>query len=128
MEGLRRKGLRRHRCRIGHRAGAGDCTGRSGAKLAISDVDTEGLAVTTERLQAMGVEVKADRLQRHRAQKRSALRRRGQAYFGKVNQIYNNAGIAHTGDIEICEFKEIERVVDVDFWGCRQRHRPSCRT
>ncbi|MGH3557857.1 MAG: SDR family NAD(P)-dependent oxidoreductase, partial [Mycobacterium sp.] len=38
-------------------------------------------------------------------------------HFGKVNQIYNNAGIAHTGDIEVCEFKDIERVMDVDFWG-----------
>ena len=30
--------------------------GRSGAKVAISDVDTEGLAVTEERLKAIGVD------------------------------------------------------------------------
>ena len=36
--------------------------GRSGAKLAISDVDTEGLAKTREQLEAIGVPVKADRL------------------------------------------------------------------
>ena len=36
--------------------------GRSGAKVAISDVDTEGLAVTEERLKAIGAPVKADRL------------------------------------------------------------------
>ena len=35
---------------------------RSGAKLAISDVDTEGLAATEERLAAIGAPVKADRL------------------------------------------------------------------
>ncbi|MFN8226943.1 MAG: SDR family NAD(P)-dependent oxidoreductase [Mycobacterium sp.] len=91
--------------------------GRSGAKLAISDVDTEGLAVTTERLQAMGVEVKADRLNVTEREAFLLYADEVKAYFGKVNQIYNNAGIAHTGDIEICEFKEIERVVDVDFWG-----------
>ena len=34
-----------------------------------------------------------------------------------VNQIYNNAGIASAGDIEISQFKDIERVMDVDFWG-----------
>ena len=39
------------------------------------------------------------------------------AHFGKVNQIYNNAGIAFTGDIEVSQFKDIERVMDVDFWG-----------
>ena len=36
--------------------------GRSGAKLAISDVDTEGLAITEERLKAIGAEVKTDRI------------------------------------------------------------------
>ena len=35
---------------------------RSGAKVAISDVDTEGLAVTEERLKAIGAPVKSDRL------------------------------------------------------------------
>ncbi|MBV8177853.1 MAG: SDR family NAD(P)-dependent oxidoreductase, partial [Mycobacterium sp.] len=38
-------------------------------------------------------------------------------HFGKVNQIYNNAGIAFTGDVEISQFKDIERVMDADFWG-----------
>ncbi len=35
---------------------------RSGAKLAISDVNTEGLAETEERIKAIGAPVKADRL------------------------------------------------------------------
>jgi NADP-dependent 3-hydroxy acid dehydrogenase YdfG len=38
-------------------------------------------------------------------------------HFGKVNQIYNNAGIAFTGDVEVTQFKDMERVMDVDFWG-----------
>ena len=37
--------------------------------------------------------------------------------FGKVNQIYNNAGIAFSGDVEITPFKDIERIMDVDYWG-----------
>ena len=36
--------------------------GRAGASVAISDVDTEGLAVTEARLKAIGVKVKTDRL------------------------------------------------------------------
>ena len=36
--------------------------GRSGAHLAISDIDTEGLATTEERLKAIGAQVKSDRL------------------------------------------------------------------
>ena len=35
---------------------------RSGASLAISDVDPEGLAATEERFKAIGAPVKADRL------------------------------------------------------------------
>ena len=34
---------------------------RSGASLAISDIDTEGLAKTEEQVKAIGAEVKADR-------------------------------------------------------------------
>jgi NADP-dependent 3-hydroxy acid dehydrogenase YdfG len=90
---------------------------RSGAKVAISDVDTEGLAVTEERLKAIGAPVKADRLD---VTEREAFELYADAvkeHFGKVNQIYNNAGIAFTGDIEVSSYKDIERVMDVDFWG-----------
>ncbi|WP_454791399.1 SDR family NAD(P)-dependent oxidoreductase [Mycolicibacterium lutetiense] len=91
--------------------------GRSGAKLAISDVDTEGLAVTEERLKAIGAEVKTDRID---VTEREAFLLYADAvkeHFGKVNQIYNNAGIAFSGDVEISQFKDIERVMDVDYWG-----------
>ncbi len=37
--------------------------------------------------------------------------------FGKVNQMFNNAGIAYAGDVGESPFKDIERVIDVDFWG-----------
>ena len=102
---------------VGHRAGAGDRAGRSGAKVAISDVDTEGLADTEERLKAIGAPVKADRLD---VTEREAFLLYADAvkeHFGKVNQIYNNAGIAFAGDVEVSQFKDIERVMDVDFWG-----------
>ncbi|TMS54280.1 SDR family oxidoreductase [Mycobacterium sp. DBP42] len=91
--------------------------GRSGAKLAISDVDTEGLAVTEERLKAIGAEVKTDRLDVTEREAFLLYADTVKEHFGKVNQIYNNAGIAFTGDVEISQFKDIERVMDVDFWG-----------
>jgi NADP-dependent 3-hydroxy acid dehydrogenase YdfG len=90
---------------------------RSGAHLAISDVNTEGLAATEERLKAIGAPVKADRLD---VTEREAFELYADAvvgHFGKVNQIYNNAGIAFAGDVEVSQFKDIERVMDVDFWG-----------
>jgi NADP-dependent 3-hydroxy acid dehydrogenase YdfG len=91
--------------------------GRCGATLAISDVDLEGLAQTEERLKAIGVPVRADRLDVTEREAFHAYADQINEHFGKVNQIYNNAGIAFTGDVEITEFKDIERVMDVDFWG-----------
>ena len=91
--------------------------GRSGASVAISDIDAEGLAVTEERLKAIGAQVKTDRLN---VTEREAFLLYADAvaeHFGKVNQIYNNAGIAYVGDVEVTPFKDIERVIDVDFWG-----------
>jgi NADP-dependent 3-hydroxy acid dehydrogenase YdfG len=90
---------------------------RSGAKLAISDVDTEGLARTEERLKAIGAPVKADRLDVTERERFLAYADEVKNHFGVVNQIYNNAGIAFTGDIEVSQFKDIERVMDVDYWG-----------
>ncbi|MGC7340423.1 SDR family NAD(P)-dependent oxidoreductase, partial [Mycobacteroides abscessus subsp. massiliense] len=76
-----------------------------------------GLAATEERLKAIGAPVKADRLD---VTEREAFLLYADAvkeHYGTVNQIYNNAGIAFTGDVEISEFKDIERVMDVDYWG-----------
>ena len=90
---------------------------RSGAKVAISDVNLEGLAETEQQLKAIGAEVKTDRLD---VTEREAFLLYADAvkeHFGKVNQIYNNAGIAFTGDVEVTPFKDIERVMDVDYWG-----------
>lgn len=90
---------------------------RSGASVAISDVDTEGLAATEERLKAIGAPVKADRLDVTEREAFGVYADAVAEHFGKVNQIYNNAGIAFAGDVEASQFKDIERVMDVDFWG-----------
>ncbi len=105
--------------------GAGSGIGRAlaenlagkGAKLALSDIDAEGLAETVRRCVALGAEVKSDRL--NVAEREAVLLYADavKAHFGKVNQIYNNAGIAYHGDVEHESFKDIERIMDVDFWG-----------
>ena len=90
---------------------------RSGAKVAISDVNTEGLAETEAQIKAIGAPVKADRLNVTEREAFALYADEVVAHYGKVNQIYNNAGIAFTGDIEVSQFKDIERVMDVNFWG-----------
>ena len=90
---------------------------RSGAKLAISDIDTVGLAETEARVKAIGAPVIADRLNVAERESFEHYADTVVAHYGTVNQIYNNAGIAYTGDLEVTGFKDIERVMDVDFWG-----------
>ena len=90
---------------------------RRGARLAISDVDTEGLARTEQQIRDLGADVKADRLDVTEREAVLAYADAVNAHFGKVNQIYNIAGIAFLGDIEVTAFKDLERVIDIDFWG-----------
>lgn len=105
--------------------GAGSGIGRAlalnlaakGAKLALSDIDAEGLAETVRRAEVMGAQVKSDRVN---VAERAAVLAHAQdvvAHFGHVHQVYNNAGIAYNGDVEKVAFKDMERVMDVDFWG-----------
>src|SRR6478735_3523865 len=72
---------------------------RSGASVAISDVDTEGLAVTEERIKAIGAPVKVDRLDVTEREAFELYADAVKAHFGTVNQIYNNAGIGHVVNV-----------------------------
>lgn len=90
---------------------------RRGAKLAISDVDAVGLAATAKQLRVLGAEVHEVRLD---VTDRGAVLRYADdvaVEFGVVNIVINNAGTAFTGDVEDMTFEQIERVMDVDFWG-----------
>ncbi|MHA7651850.1 SDR family NAD(P)-dependent oxidoreductase [Mycobacterium sp. ML4] len=90
---------------------------RSGALLAISDVDAEGLAQTERMIRQMGAPVRADRLDVTEREAFVAYADTVHAHFGTVHQIYNIAGIAFLGDVEVTQFKDIEKVMDVDYWG-----------
>jgi NADP-dependent 3-hydroxy acid dehydrogenase YdfG len=90
---------------------------RRGAKLAISDVDTVGLAETAKQVRVIGAPVHEQRLDVTDRAAVLAYAATVAAEYGTVNLIFNNAGIAFTGDVEEMEFEQIERVIDVDFWG-----------
>ncbi|WP_138997746.1 SDR family NAD(P)-dependent oxidoreductase [Rhodococcus zopfii] len=105
--------------------GAGSGIGRAlavalaakGARLALSDVDTVGLTETVRQVKDLGAEVHSAHLD---VTQREAVFSYADAVlerFGTVNQVYNNAGIAYHGEFERTEFKNIERIMDVDFWG-----------
>jgi short-subunit dehydrogenase len=105
--------------------GAGSGIGRAlalnlakrGAKLALSDIDMEGLGETARQAEAFGVEVRTDRLNVADRETVLAYADTVVDHFGVVHQVYNNAGIAYNGNVANSEFKDIERIIDVDFWG-----------
>lgn len=105
--------------------GAGSGIGRAlalglterGARLALSDIDAAGLAETVRLVEAAGGDVHAQALD---VSEREAVLEYAEAvadHFGVIHQIYNNAGIAHHGEVETTSFKDYDRVMDVDFWG-----------
>ena len=105
--------------------GAGSGIGRAlalnlakrGVKLALSDIDADGLAETVRQTKALGADVKSDRLDVTERETVLAYADAVVAHFGTVNHVYNNAGIAYNGDVERTSFKDIERIMEVDFYG-----------
>ena len=96
--------------------------GRSGASLAISDVDLEGLAKTEEQLKAIGAPVRSDRLDVTEREAFHVYADHINEHYGKVNQIYNNAGIAYTGDVDISHVQRHRARDGCRLLGSCQRH------
>ncbi|MGW1714892.1 SDR family NAD(P)-dependent oxidoreductase [Streptomyces sp. NBC_00075] len=105
--------------------GAGSGIGRAlavalaskGARLALSDVDTAGLAATVRRVEAFGADVEAARVDV--SEREAVFRYAGEVVgrFGRVHQLYNNAGIEYHGAFERSALEDVERIMNVDFWG-----------
>ncbi|KAA1425902.1 SDR family NAD(P)-dependent oxidoreductase [Nocardioides antri] len=105
--------------------GAGSGIGRAlalnlaenGARLALSDVNDEGLAETVVLAEKAGAEVRSDRLD---VADRAAFETYAAAiaaHFGQVNVAINNAGVALAGDFVDLEMKDIDWIIGVNFWG-----------
>lgn len=87
---------------------------RRGARLALSDVDKDGLA---EAAAAITGDVRTDALDVTDRAAVLAYAEDVKAHFGVVNQVYNNAGVTFAGSVLDASFEQIEKVVDIDFWG-----------
>lgn len=90
---------------------------RQGCYLAISDVNAAGLAETAELARKQGVKVLetivnvADR-EAVQAWADEVIRS-----YGKVNLLFNNAGVAHAGTVEGSELAEYEWIMNINMWG-----------
>lgn len=90
---------------------------RQGCHLALSDVNVEGLAETAAQARKLGVSVSeatvnvADREAVH------AWAAQVVAEHGRVNAIFNNAGVAQGGTVEGNDYADYEWVMAINFWG-----------
>jgi hypothetical protein len=106
--------------------GAGSGIGRAlavnlagkGSRLALSDVNTAGLAETAE------LATKAGSPDVHTATLDVADREAFASYaasvvehFGQVNVVVNNAGVALAGDVVDLDYKDMDWIVGINFWG-----------
>jgi NAD(P)-dependent dehydrogenase (short-subunit alcohol dehydrogenase family) len=98
------------------RALALDLAGR-GCHLALSDINEVGLAETVRQIGTPGVRVTAQAVDV--ADRRAVYDWADQvvAEHGKVNLIFNNAGVALGSTIEGMSYDDIEWLMNINFWG-----------
>ncbi|MAK60239.1 MAG: acetoin dehydrogenase [Ponticaulis sp.] len=94
------------------------CLAEQGAKLAISDVNIEGLAETAEMLKALNANVHSRFLDVADSASIYAYPDQVLAAFGRIDQLYNNAGISGGGR-SIAETSDavIDRVMNINLNG-----------
>lgn len=90
---------------------------RQGCQVALADVNAEGLAETAALVRQLGVQVTetlvnvADRDAVHAWAEQVVLD------HGRVNLIFNNAGVAHAGTVDGSDYSEYEWIMNINFWG-----------
>ncbi|WP_180093880.1 MULTISPECIES: SDR family oxidoreductase [unclassified Acinetobacter] len=90
---------------------------QSGAHLALSDRNLDGLAQTAEMIKHTGVKITQTQLD---VSDRAAVEQWAaatQAEFGQINLIFNNAGVALASTVEGMHYDEIEWIMNINFWG-----------
>lgn len=88
---------------------------RRGCHLALSDVNAAGLAATAASIQGVTVTTSAvDVADRAQVE---AWAQQVVADHGRVNLIFNNAGVALGSTVEGMSYKDFEWLMGINFWG-----------
>lgn len=91
--------------------------GRKGCDVALSDVNEEGLIDTLEQVRALGVHATSQRVDVADREAVHAWADQVVDEHGKVNLIFNNAGVALASTVEGMSYGDFEWLMDVNFWG-----------
>ena len=111
--------------RVAAVTGAGSGIGRALAKelagrgthLALSDIDEVGLAETVALCEGARVKVSSQRVDVADREAVYAWADGAAEEHGKVNLIFNNAGVALGATIESMSYEDLEWLMGVNFWG-----------
>jgi butyryl-CoA dehydrogenase len=90
---------------------------RRGAHLALSDIDAVGLAETVALCEGTGVKVTSLRLDVADRDAVHAWADQVVAEHGKVNLIFNNAGVALAAMVDEMSYEDFEWLMSINFWG-----------
>lgn len=90
---------------------------KAGCAVAISDVNEAGLKETLSLLKPYGVKVTSDVVNVGNQEAVFAWADKVKKEHGKVNLIFNNAGIAMANTVEGHSINDYERMMAVNFWG-----------
>src|SRR4029079_17978802 len=118
-------GMKSFEGRVAAITGAGSGIGRAlaqelarrGAHLALCDIDEVGLAETVALCEGSGVKVTSQRVDVANRDAMYAWADQVVAHHGKVNLIFNNAGVALGATIEAMSFDDFEWLMGINFWG-----------
>lgn len=105
--------------------GAGSGMGRTlalqlaqrGCHLALSDINEKGLAETVELLSSTGVKVTSQKLDVANKAAVHAWADTVVSDHGKVNLIFNNAGVALGSMVDGGSYEDFEWIMNINFWG-----------
>ena len=105
--------------------GAGSGMGRElalqlaerGCHLALADINDAGLAETAQLARATGVRITTQKLDVAQRAAVHAWADQVAQDHGKVNLIFNNAGVALGASVESVTYEDFEWIVGINFWG-----------
>lgn len=90
---------------------------KQGCEVAISDVNETGLAETAALARAYGVKVTSQKLDVANREAVYAWADQVVADHGKVNLVFNNAGVALGSTVDGMSYEDFEWLMGINFWG-----------
>ncbi|HYG65536.1 MAG TPA: SDR family oxidoreductase [Thermoanaerobaculia bacterium] len=90
---------------------------RRGARVVVTDIGEEGARAVAAAIVAAGGQATAARLDVTRAEDVQRLLEETSATHGRLDYLFNNAGLAVSGEVRDLSLEHWRRIIDVNLWG-----------